>query len=566
MRTNGAEQLLRPRQSHFRGTRRVGHVRAAALVTLTLTHAMACGAGEAEGPILDLGAEADVGRDVSAEADSGTSEPGVRPTSSGRVRGVEREGVWSFRGVPFAAAPVDSLRFRPPEPPVAWEGVVDADAYGPACVQIGADGVVGEEDCLTLNVWTAAERGADKPVMVWIHGGDNVVGSAAGHWLFGPDFFDGTSLVKSGDVVFVSIQYRLGAFGFLAHPDFAAENTRGATGNWGLMDQIAALEWVRDNIEAFGGDPGNVTVFGQSAGADDTCALVASPRADGLLHRAMMMSPGGCHTNDPAVSARTTSALLEALACGDADSQTECVRSASTPALANAPQAGSPANPNRIDFYVELDGWVLTEPPLTTFRRGGHATVPMVFGTTAEEYAMFLASSLPDSISEAEYLQFMNELFGSARGEEVVGAYPPSDYGGSRHLGLIAALGDAVHHCAVRRAASAAAQHGPVYRYVWAQPYADTDLARYGSAHGYDLPMVFGNDGDLDLSDDERILAGSMQAAILAFARSGVPGAPGAQPWPSYDGATDEIAVAATAWRTLPGFRDTQCDFSDAQE
>lgn len=212
----------------------------------------------------------------------------VVATKAGLIRGVYEDGLSVFKGVAYAAPPVNDLRWRAPLPPEPWRGVRDTQNFAPACLQKGVS-MAGEnppitsEDCLYLNIWTSRTRGKTKPVMVWIHGGGFSNGSAA------MPLYWGDRLAKRG-VVVVSIAYRLGVFGFLAHPDQSAE--AGEAGNYGLKDQVAALRWVRDNIEAFGGDPSQVTIAGQSAGAMSVSLLLAIPEAQGLFRRAIAQSGG----------------------------------------------------------------------------------------------------------------------------------------------------------------------------------------------------------------------------------------------------------------------------------
>ena len=213
--------------------------------------------------------------------------------TSGLVTGLELDsGVQVFRGIPFAAPPVGDLRWKMPRPPIPWKGVFVADSFGPVCMQQRTNALMSE-DCLYLNIWTKAESEDEKrPVMVWIHGGGwssgagaNVDSSSTG--ITGT--YDGEAFAENG-VVLVSVNYRLGAFGFMAHPDLSAESDRGISGNYGILDHIAALEWVRDNISGFGGDPENVTIFGESAGGASIYALMATPLASGLFHKAIAQS------------------------------------------------------------------------------------------------------------------------------------------------------------------------------------------------------------------------------------------------------------------------------------
>lgn len=504
--------------------------------------------------------------DVSAQSDAVALTEAERRTDRGVVRGRRDGNVWTFRGIPYAAPPVGPLRFRPPENHAGWTGVLDTREFGSICAQFdpAAMRTVGSEDCLTLNVWTpTAPSTTARHVIVWIHGGDNVSGSASDPGFAGGLLYDGATLAEQGDLVFVSIQYRVGAFGFFAHPEFAADNTRNAKGNWGLMDQLAALEWVKRNIAAFGGNSTQVTVLGQSAGADDTCALVASPRAANLFQRAILMSPGGCHVNNAAVSAHTAEAVLVSLDCDGASVPT-CMRGRSAEEVGRAMQAGTPLHPDRVDFYVELDGWLLTETPFDAFRAGRHNHMPLVIGTTAEEYALLFDTVLPDPVPPARYMTWMQELFGPVVASLAVPAYPPTEYGSERE-GLIAAHGDAVHHCSVRAVAGAAAsnQTESVYRYVFGHTYSDLRFARYRAAHGFDLPYALGNAASIAQTSEELALAARLRSAFARFAKTGNPDATGEANWPQFQTASDRYAVVNTTWSTLTGFRDTQCDFWD---
>ncbi len=224
---------------------------------------------------------------VLAAPTEGGGAPVLRITT-GRVGGKVEDGVAAYLGIPYAAPPVGELRWKPPAPPAPWDGVREATQYGPSCPQppgaLGGDVGPMDEDCLRLNVWTAARAGdPPRPVMVWIHGGGLRQGSGSMRT------YDGASLARAG-VVLVSINYRLGVLGFLAHPALTAESPHHTSGDYGLMDQIAALHWVHDNIRAFGGDPGNVTIFGESAGAVSVCDLMCSPLAKGLFERAIAES------------------------------------------------------------------------------------------------------------------------------------------------------------------------------------------------------------------------------------------------------------------------------------
>jgi para-nitrobenzyl esterase len=261
--------------------------------------------GDDTGGVGDMGGGSDVAVDspdgAGMDAAGGECElpdvadgPGLVATDRGYVMGTRDDEVWTWKDIPFAAPPVGDLRFWPPQQAACWDGVRDAAAFGPICPQVevgqGSLREIGDEDCLTLNIWSPVDGddGTRRPVLFFIHGGANILGSASAE-VFTIPIYRGSHLAERGDAVVVTIQYRLGPLGFLTLPELDAESHTGTSGNYAHMDQIAALEWVQRNIEAFGGDPDRVMVFGESAGAVNTCVMVASPLAEGLLHGALML-------------------------------------------------------------------------------------------------------------------------------------------------------------------------------------------------------------------------------------------------------------------------------------
>lgn len=318
-------------------------------------------------------------------ANGGVGQP--IPIASGPVTGEERDGVRSFKGIPFAAPPLGELRWKPPQPVAPWAEPRECVKSGPACPQQGKDlyGPVGEqsEDCLYLNVWTPASRvDAKLPVMLWIHGGGFMFGSG------GKPCYEGAELARRGGVVVVTCNYRLGPFGFLAHPALTAESPQGASGNYGMLDQIAALQWVQQNIAAFGGDPGCVTLFGQSAGGVSVCALMASPLAKGLFHRAIVHSgsaPGNL-LDRTAMELRGTE-FAERLGTTDLPA----MRAKSAAEILAAVKPGSGRVGEGTQDHLCLDGYVLPESLRAVFAAGRQANVPLIAGTTKDEDRLFLA-------------------------------------------------------------------------------------------------------------------------------------------------------------------------------
>ncbi len=348
----------------------------------------------------------------------------------------------AFLGIPYAAAPIGTLRWRPPQNPPSWQGVREAKVYGPACPQLpsswlpemlGRQQMVTDEACLVLNVWTnnlktparsfsATSLSREEPVMVWIHGGGNVEGSQ--EWPpLGPTF------ARHG-VVVVSINYRLGVFGFLSHPALTAESPQHSSGNYGLLDQIAALKWVRRNIAKFGGDPQQVTVFGASSGSLDICDLMASPLAAGLFQKAIMQS-GVCvdfRSSTIAQAEARGRVLAESLGVKDNINALDKLRSIPVEQLIQHAAADK-----EIDFDPIVDGWVLPDQPSRIFAQGKQARVPVIVGSNADEVSIFAspivagASYRPKTVTE--YEQWLKQTFHDLA-PEVLAAYPAPGDGG----------------------------------------------------------------------------------------------------------------------------------------
>ena len=319
-----------------------------------------------------------------------------------------------FKGVPYARPPVGKLRFKPPQAPQRWQGVRRAATFAAACwQQYSRNAFVwsrGEfprsEDCLYLNIWSQAEHSAALPVMVWFHGGAHTGGF--GH----VDLFDGTRLAEQG-VVLVTINYRLGPWGFLAHPALSKESSHNSSGNYGLLDKIAALNWVRDNISAFGGDANNVTIFGQSAGSSSVCALMASPLSEGLFHKAIgqsaacLMPPGP----DPDGQERGQTLVQTALQTSGVETTqsitAETLRRLDNNSLLKAVDKSNWAAQSRI----VVDGWVLPEPARKIFNSGRQHRVPVLLGSTANEGHLLFP--LNEALSKPDFDAYLSTTFGS---------------------------------------------------------------------------------------------------------------------------------------------------------
>ncbi len=470
----------------------------------------------------------------------------VVQTSAGAVGGTNGD-IRSFKNIPFAAPPVGPLRWKAPQPAPAWNGVRDATAFGPECPQPAPPGTPASEDCLTLNVWTPAAA-AHLPVMVWIYGGGYAVGAT------NYPVYDGTALARHG-VVIVTVNYRLNVFGFLAHPALTAESPEHTSGNYGLLDQVAALKWVQANIAAFGGDPRNVTIFGESAGAGSVSALLTMPRAKGLYVRAIMES---------APVFRPELTLAEAEKAGTALGGGASL--AALRAMSPADLIGRipPLDPDtRTDLPITLgpiaDGAVLPDER-ATYAAGAENIVPIIVGNNVNE-GSFFARGVPVK-TLAAYAAALQKRFGVAAMQARL-LYPASD-----DAGALAAestiVGDIDINTGVRKIAISMAQHEPgVYRYLFAR-------ARAGKLPGHtaELPYVFGTptvDGlglpgpAFDATDLQ--LSQAMETMWTQFAKTGNPNPPGSNAWPAYTVSGDRFIVFGDTVATGTAFRTAQLDF-----
>jgi para-nitrobenzyl esterase len=458
-------------------------------------------------------------------------------TRAGAVRGREADGVTAFKGMPYAGPPFGSDRFAPPRRPEPWDGVRDALEFGPTAPHPGytppydlllPDPIIPGEDCLTMNVWTPDPGGSGLPVMVWVHGGAFVNGSGA------VPTYDGAAFARDG-VVLVSFNYRLGVDGYLWF--------EGGTNNRGMLDQLAALEWVQENVAAFGGDPGNVTVFGESAGAMSIGALLGCPRADGLFGRAIVQSGAGHHAISPA-TARLVAAHLgarvgveptpEALAAIPLERLVEAQVAVTQAAqLDPSPQRWGEVAANLMAFEPVVDGDLLPELPIRRIASGGAPGVSVLAGTNTEEHRFFLIpNGLADHVTEP-VLAMVAGAYGLDVDRAVATYRRPRPEATPGEL-LADVMTDwffrlpAIRLCEARAAGGAPAH---AYEFAWRSPRYG---GRLGACHALELGFVFDNLGQpsgvpLLGEDPPQRIADDMHHAWIAFATSGDPG------WPSYD-------------------------------
>jgi para-nitrobenzyl esterase len=460
--------------------------------------------------------------------------PLVVSLTDGQVRGKAVGSTNEYLGIPYAAPPVGPLRWRPPEAPAHWPGIRAATQFAPHCPQ--SAGVFGRastsEDCLSLNVFApAGHRGTALPVMVWFHGGAFVGGES--------DDYDPRGLVAGG-VIVVTINYRLGALGFLAHPALAAQPD-GPTGDYGLMDQQAALRWVQHNARAFGGDPGNVTIFGESAGGQSVLLQLASPGARGLFAKAIAESGGYALPPSPLASAEAAGRAFAAKA-GCASQTAQCLRSLPVATiLADQDQSGASA---------DVDGLVVTEPPKAALTSGNFNHVPVIDGSNHDEWRLFVALATFEGhpVTAANYQAMIaSTLHVSRRISAIIAIqYPLHDYP-SPALALSALGTDAIFACPTLEVDQAMARYVPTYAYEFNDenapaPYPSPGF-RYGAAHASELQYLFGLPAAShgNLSAQQRRLAATMRQEWTSFAKSGVPAAAGAPAWPRFTASAEAM-------------------------
>ena len=468
-------------------------------------------------------------------------------------------GVHVFRGIPFAAPPVGDARWKPPMPPAKWEGVRPATGFGDICPQgpglaqmTGEDLPTLSEDCLFLNVWsTAAGTDANQPVMVWIHGGGLSLG-----WSH-QALYDGVNLAKRG-VVLVSINYRLGALGFLAHPLLSAES--GTSGNYGLLDQIAALTWVQRNIAAFGGDPGNVTIFGESAGGTSVQALLASPHSKGLFHRAIVQSAWLTDSNYAALnegspagsSAEERGAAWAAAQFPEADSL-KALRAVDMDTMNTAQQAG-------FGVHVTIDGDFMPDHVLTVFATGRQMDVPVMAGTNTDEGTMFVGMLPFDTV--ADYEAGTKAGLGE-HAATVLALYPATD-AASLFQAKNQFITDTWFVWGTRNMLAGMAN---VPSAAWQYHFSRRSIANpmMGAAHAAEIAYAFDNlTGPAAGNGTDQALADAMIRYWVQFAATGDPNVDGLPAWPAYDAVSDQHLELGDGINAGSGHRKAAVDTLNA--
>jgi len=482
----------------------------------------------------------------------------------GALVGRTGDGVDAFLGVPYAAPPVGDLRWRAPVRPAPRPEKREAAAFGPACPQTGPlEGEVNE-DCLTLNIWSPSGRETAKlPVMVWIHGGGFNFGASSQ-----PEY-RGATLARQG-VVVVTLNYRLGPLGFFPHPKLAGEPGPGASGNFGLLDQIAALEWVGRNIAAFGGDPRNVTVFGQSAGSRSVSLLTLSAPARGLFQRAIAESGGpiiGSEYLTPSFNGDKTAVgamsetLGDRLGCSGAGDEIACLRAKPAMEVVRVADCKTGLFDTGLFFAPVFDGAVLPADPAAAALDATRPRVPMIVGSTGDEGTTYLRGET--GLTLDRYRDLLSARFGAGM-EEALTVFPAGDDGQVR-AAVNRFITAAVNAAPARFMARALERTGSgAYLYRFTRKPNTARARELGAFHGVELAYVFGNMTPADGYDEvDRALSRQVMAYWINFAKSGDPNGPGLPEWPIYRVGTDENLEFSAAIRREQGLFKREGDFID---
>lgn len=485
---------------------------------------------------------------ATADRVHGVGDPAVVRTSGGAVRGTVTSGHRTFDGIPYAAPPVGALRWASPQPRAKWTGTRDATKAGSACPQTAGflgDAPSDDEDCLYLNVTTPRNTGGKRlPVMFWIHGGGFYSGSG--------DLYGAQRMAEKGNVIVVTLNYRLGVFGFLAHPSLDGKTHK--SGDYGLEDQQAALRWVHDNAKAFGGDAGNVTLFGESAGGMSTCSHLAAPASAGLFRQAIIQSgpctiagqwpyPEGNWTVRPRKAAEQQGEAIAAkLDCGDA----ACLRGKSVKELMDASEGGQGFGP------AAGPGGVLPRTPAKALATGDFTHVPVIQGTTHDEHRTFVAAIetfTGHTATEADYRKDIEDFFGPEKAKKVLAEYPGSAYD-SPSTALSTVWTDSAWSCTALETSRLLSKSVPTYAYEFADekaPWASdgsTPSFPTGAFHASELQYLF-DDAQFrtELTPAQRGLSDQMIGYWTSFAHTGNPNA-----WPRFDG--DHVLSLTTGGTT----------------
>jgi para-nitrobenzyl esterase len=489
---------------------------------------------------------------------------------AGMVEGRLEEGMWEFLGIPYAAPPTGELRWRPPAPVPPWEGVRPCAQFGDSCPQPEAPwyglGRLGE-DCLYLNVWVAAGEVAEPlPVMVWIHGGGFLSGSTSLELQRGLPLYNGHRLAERG-VIVVTINYRLGPFGFLAHPLLSRESPEGVSGNYGLLDQLDALQWVRRNISYFGGDASRITLFGESAGAMSILDLMVSPLSAGLFHRAIAESAPFWiqHLLPPAYRSlqdaeKVGEELVQAMGSEISADLLADMRSRSEEELIKAARLEIGLLPAGMHFGPVIDGWLLPDRPEALYLQGRHHDVDLIVGSNRDEANFFLAAL---DLSREDYTRFVQSMAGESAGEALRLFPAGEDAQVKPALSRLITAFEFTAPCRfIARCVGGGGGDAYLYHFVRVPP---TEQGRIlCTCHGSEIPYVF---GELDPRKGYQHIDEELSSMImdywLNFARGGDPNGAGLPTWPAHKAENDLSIEFGDEITVRSGLQRDACDLAE---
>jgi len=494
-------------------------------------------------------------------------------TQFGQVQGSLNGTVNQFLGIPFAKPPVDSLRWKAPLNPDPWTGILVTNNFAPECPQkkfnqgSTADTIIGNEDCLYLNIWSPQLSGS-LPVMVFIHGGGNQQGSA-GEVNGGTQMYFGKNMSERGNVIVVTIQYRLGPLGFLVHPGLEPENPNNVSGNYAVLDQILALNWIQNNIASFGGDPSRVMIFGESAGGLNVGNLLTSPLATGLFQRAAIQSAA------PVISSYVDAtnkgiAYVDTFSAPGTDVQKIAyMRTLPIDSLVKyetSPLSGGAVGMN---WQAVVDNIVFDGFPKQKFESGNFNKVPLMIGSNSEEMSL----SAPQNVLPFMVTALINQYVPAPYQSQAAALYPSGTTSAEARESYVGILTDAQFTATTRRTARCVSQNQiePVFRYFFTHKHAFSPLTELGSYHGMELFYVFNTwedatlgSGPLFSPQDDSVQTNMLQYWVN-FAATGNPNGSGLPVWPDYDAAPDcFLEIKATPDGSACGLRTVESDFWDA--
>lgn len=491
-------------------------------------------------------------------------------TQFGSIQGAQNGNVIQFLGIPYAKPPMNNLRWKAPENPNNWASTIATTSFAPVCPQkLFQQGdttstIVGNEDCLYLNVWTPQVGAGTRPVLVFIHGGGNQQGSA-NEVNGGTQMYFGKNMAERGDAVIVTIQYRLGPLGFLVHPGLEPENANGTAGNYAVLDQILALKWVQNNIANFGGDPTKVMIFGESAGGINVGNLLTTPLAAGLFKRACIQSAMPVVNDYNDSKTKGINYVADFTTTGNDVQKIAYMRSLPSDSLVKYETSPLSGGAVQLAWQPVIDNLVFSNYPLQTIQSGVYNKVPLIIGSNADEMSL----SAPQTVLPAMVTALINASVPAANQATATALYPPGSNTTQAKQSYIGLLTDSQFTATTRRTAQCVSQNQnePVWRYFFSHKHTLAALANYGSYHGMELFYIFNNwenatagSGILFKPADDSVQV-NMLNYWINFAKTGNPNSTDLVAWPQYNATTDcYLEIKATPNGNQCGLRTAQSD------